>query len=114
MPDHEVGTREQWQAARGEAALESAGGEFYYLRFPSGQMGAQRDGRNTLIFPVTPEEMLPRLPEGGLTAANVSQTIAALGARVVEEDQLVAGADPSTEVFLRVATQSNLFLIPFE
>ena len=58
--------------------------------------------------------MLPALPEGGLTAANVNDTIAALGARVVEEDQLVAGADPATDVFLREATQSNLFRIPFE
>jgi len=58
--------------------------------------------------------VLPALPDGGLTAANVNETIAALGARVVEEDQVVAGADPSTDVFLRVATHSNLFRIPFE
>ena len=92
----------------------STGGEFFYLRYPSGQMGAQRAGRNNLIFPVTAGQMLPALPDGGLTAANVNETIAALGARVVEEDQLVAGADPSRDVFLRVATQSNLFRVPFE
>jgi dipeptidyl aminopeptidase/acylaminoacyl peptidase len=92
----------------------SAGGEFYYLRFGSAQLGVQREGRSTLIFPVQPGQMLPSLPEGGLTAANVNDTIAALGARVVEEDQLAAGADPSTHVFLRVATQTNLFRIPLE
>jgi len=92
----------------------SIGAGSFYLRFPSGQMGPQRAGRNALIFPVTTGRMLPALPDGGLTAANVNETIAALGARVVEEDQVVAGADPSTDVFLRVATHSNLFRIPFE
>jgi Tol biopolymer transport system component/predicted Ser/Thr protein kinase len=92
----------------------SALGEYFYLRFPSGQMGAPREGRNTLVFPVTAGGMLPALPLEGLSAENVNATIAALGAQVVEEDQLISGPDPSVEIFLREATEFNLFRIPFE
>jgi len=92
----------------------SADGAYYYLRFPSGEMGAQRAGRNALVFPVAADQMMPALPPEGLTPQNVNETIAALGARVVQEDQLAAGPDPSVSVFMRVATQANLFRIPFE
>jgi Tol biopolymer transport system component/predicted Ser/Thr protein kinase len=92
----------------------STGGEYFYIRFPSGEMGAQRAGRNALAFPVAAGQMLPALPPDGLTAENVNETIATLGARVVQEDQLAAGPDPSVHVLLRVASQANLFRIPLE
>ena len=65
----------------------SVGGEFFYVRFPSADLGAPRPGRNTLIFPVMAGQMLPALPPDGLAADNVNETVAALGARVLEEDQ---------------------------
>jgi Tol biopolymer transport system component/predicted Ser/Thr protein kinase len=92
----------------------SSGGEYFYVRFPSDAMGARRAGRNTLIFPVSAGQSLPALPPDGLTVDNVHATIATLGARVVEEDQVAAGPDPAVNVLLRVATQANLFRIPLE
>jgi Tol biopolymer transport system component len=92
----------------------SPAGEAFYLRFPADDLGARQAGQVTVVFRTTAGQMLPALPTSGLTAENAAATVTALGAQVLTQEQVAAGPDPSTNVFVRTATQSNLFRVPFD
>jgi len=75
-------------------------GRFVYLKF----------GRSTYAVPLKRGEMLPRVPAGGFPS---KEAIAQLpGARLISEDDIYPGPDPSTYTFVRVSTQRNIYRVP--
>ena len=75
-------------------------GRFVYLKFADA----------TYAIPLRPGQMLPPIPASGLRSR---QAVAALpGARLVSEDSVYPGPDPSIYAFTQVATQRNIYRVP--
>ena len=75
-------------------------GRFVYLKFADA----------TYAIPLRPGQMLPAIPPSGLRSR---QAVAALpGARLVSEESVYPGPDPSIYAFTKLATQRNIYRVP--
>jgi Tol biopolymer transport system component len=75
-------------------------GRFLYLKFET----------STYAIPLQPGRALPPIPASGFQS---KEAVAALpGARLVSEDSVFPGPDPSVYAFMRVATQRNIYRVP--
>jgi Tol biopolymer transport system component len=75
-------------------------GRFVYVKF----------GDATYAIPLQRGEMLPPAPASGFASR---EAVAAVpGARLVSEDAVYPGPNPSTSVFTKVTTQRNIYRVP--
>jgi WD40 repeat protein len=75
-------------------------GRFLYLKFAV----------STYAIPLQPGQMLPPIPASGFHS---KEAVAALpGARLIAEEHVFPGPNPSVHAFLRVATQRNIYRVP--
>jgi eukaryotic-like serine/threonine-protein kinase len=75
-------------------------GRFLYLKFAA----------STYAIPLQPGQMLPPIPASGFRS---KEAVAALpGARLVSEDSVFPGPNPSVYAFMKVATQRNIYRVP--
>ena len=75
-------------------------GRFVYVKF-SGSMYA---------IPLQPGQMLPPIPASGFQS---KEAVAALpGARLVSEESVFPGPNPSVYAFTKVSTQRNIYRVP--
>jgi hypothetical protein len=79
----------------------SPDGRFFYLW----RLGK----RKTLAFPVPSGRSLPDLPAEGV---DPGAAIGPPGARIIENDSISPGRDPSTYVFIKTDLHRNLYRIP--
>src|SRR5262249_34406285 len=78
----------------------SPDGRFVYLKFSG----------STYAIPLQPGQMLPPIPTKGFPS---KEAVAALpGARLVSEDSVFPGSNPSIYAFTKVATQRNIYRVP--
>src|SRR5207249_468755 len=74
----------------------TADGKFVYLKFAD----------STYAIPLQPRQMLPLIPASGFTS---KEAVAALpGARLVSEQSVYPGPNPSVYAFVKVSTQRNI------
>jgi hypothetical protein len=77
-------------------------GKFVYLKFKN----------STYAIPLQPGQMLPPLPANGFPS---KEAVAALpGARLVSEESMFPGPDPSIYAFTKVTTQRNIYRVPVQ
>jgi len=75
-------------------------GRFLYLKFAA----------STYAIPLQPGQMLPPIPASGFQS---KEAVAALpGARLVSEESVWPGPNPSVYAFVKVATQRNIYRVP--
>ena len=75
-------------------------GRFLYLKFAG----------STYAIPLQPGQMLPPIPASGFPS---KEAVAALpGARLVSEESVFPGPNPSVYAFMKVATQRNIYRVP--
>jgi serine/threonine protein kinase/WD40 repeat protein len=75
-------------------------GRFLYLKFAT----------STYAIPLRPGQMLPSIPASGFPS---KEAVAALpGARLVSEENVYPGPNPSIYAFVKVSTQRNIYRIP--
>ena len=75
-------------------------GKFLYLTFAG----------STYAIPLQPGQMLPPIPASGFQS---KEAVAALpGARLVSEDSVWPGPNPSIYAFTKVARQGNIYRVP--
>ena len=75
-------------------------GRFLYLKFAA----------STYAIPLRPGQMLPPIPASGFQSRDA---VAALpGARLVSDESVFPGPDPSVYAFVKVATQRNIYRVP--
>jgi serine/threonine protein kinase/Tol biopolymer transport system component len=77
--------------------------KFLYLRTAFPGMGSTR----TFATPLRPGEALPKLSSSGIKSER--DLLALSGSRMIEQKDVFPGSDPSTYVFIRTATQRNLY-----
>jgi hypothetical protein len=77
-------------------------GKFAYLKFKN----------STYAIPLQPGQMLPPIPANGFQS---KEAVAALpGARLVSEESVFPGPDPSIYAFTKVTTQRNIYRVPVQ
>ena len=75
-------------------------GRFVYLKFAD----------STYAIPLQPGQMLPPIPASGFRS---KEAVAALpGARLVSEESVWPGPNPSVYAFTKMATQRNIYRVP--
>ncbi len=75
-------------------------GRFLYLKFAA----------STYAIPLRPGQMLPPIPASGFQSRDA---VAALpGARLVSDESVFPGPNPSVYAFVKVATQRNIYRVP--
>ncbi|OFW25943.1 MAG: hypothetical protein A3H97_12485 [Acidobacteria bacterium RIFCSPLOWO2_02_FULL_65_29] len=75
-------------------------GRFLYLKFAA----------STYAIPLQPGQMLPPIPASGFPSR---EAVAALpGARLISEESVFPGPDPSIYAFMKVAAQRNIYRVP--
>ena len=75
-------------------------GRFLYLKFAA----------STYAIPLQPGQMLPPIPVSGFPS---KEAVAALpGARLISEQSVFPGPDPTVYAFMKVATQRNIYRVP--
>ena len=75
-------------------------GRFLYLKFQT----------STYAIPLQPGQMLPPIPASGFPS---KEAVAALpGARLISEESVFPGPNPSIYAFMKVATQRNIYRVP--
>ena len=75
-------------------------GRFVYLKFAG----------STYAIPLQPGQMLPPIPASGFQS---KEAVAALpGARLVSEESVYPGPNPSIYAFTKVSTQRNIYRVP--
>jgi serine/threonine protein kinase/Tol biopolymer transport system component len=75
-------------------------GSFLYLKFAA----------SMYAIPLQPGQMLPPIPASGFPT---KEAVAALpGARLISEDDVFPGPNPSIYAFTKVATQRNIYRVP--
>ena len=79
--------------------------KFLYLRTAFPGMGSTR----TFATPLRAGEALPKLSSSGIKSER--DLLALSGSRMIEQKDVFPGSDPSTYVFIRTATQRNLYLL---
>ena len=63
-----------------------------------------------MLFRSKPGEMLPSVPPSGFPS---KEAVAALpGARLVSEESVFPGPNPSIYAFTKIATQRNIYRVP--
>ena len=76
------------------------GGKFVYIKFAG----------STYAIPLQPGQMLPSVPPKGFPS---KEAVAALpGARLVSNENVFPGPNPSIYAFTKVATQRNNYRVP--
>jgi Tol biopolymer transport system component len=75
-------------------------GRFVYLKF----------GDSTYAIPLQAGQMLPPIPAAGFLSKDALAAIP--GARLISEESVYPGPNPSMYAFTRVATQRNIYRIP--
>ena len=75
-------------------------GRFVYLKFAA----------STFAIPLQPGQMLPPIPPSGFPS---KEAVAALpGARLVSEESVWPGPNPSVYAFMKMSTQRNIYRVP--
>ncbi len=75
-------------------------GRFLYLKFEA----------STYAIPLQPGQVLPPIPASGFQSR---EAVAALpGARLISEESVFPGPNPSVYAFMKVATQRNIYRVP--
>ena len=75
-------------------------GRFLYLKFEA----------STYAIPLQPGQVLPPIPASGFQS---KEAVAALpGARLISEESVFPGPDPSVYAFMKVSTQRNIYRVP--
>jgi hypothetical protein len=75
-------------------------GRFLYLKFAT----------STYSIPLQPGQLLPPIPASGIAS---KEAVAALpGARLVSEEDVYPGPNPSVYAFVKVSTQRNIYRVP--
>jgi Tol biopolymer transport system component/predicted Ser/Thr protein kinase len=75
-------------------------GRFLYLKFAT----------STYSIPLQPGQVLPPIPVSGFQS---KEAVAALpGARLISEESVFPGPNPSLYAFMKVATQRNIYRVP--
>ena len=75
-------------------------GKFVYLKFAA----------STYAIPLQPGQVLPPIPASGFQS---KEAVAALpGARLVSEESVFPGPNPSVYAFMKVSTQRNIYRVP--
>ena len=75
-------------------------GKFLYLKFAT----------TTYAIPLQRGRMLPPIPASGFPS---KEAVAALpGARLISEESVFPGPNPSVYAFMKVATQRNIYRVP--
>jgi dipeptidyl aminopeptidase/acylaminoacyl peptidase len=75
-------------------------GRFLYLKFAA----------STYAIPLQPGQVLPPIPASGFQS---KEAVAALpGARLISEESVFPGPDPSVYAFIKVSTQRNIYRVP--
>jgi uncharacterized protein YjiK len=65
---------------------------------------------STYAIPLQPGQMLPPIPASGFPS---KEAVAALpGARLISEERVWPGPNPSIYAFTKVATQRNIYRVP--
>ena len=75
-------------------------GRFLYLKFAT----------STYAIPLKPGQMLPPIPASGFQS---KEAVAALpGARLISEESVFPGPNPSVYAFMKVSAQRNIYRVP--
>jgi hypothetical protein len=75
-------------------------GRFLYLKFDT----------SIYAIPLKPGEMLPSIPPSGFPS---KEAVAAVpGARLISEDRVFPGPNPSLYAFMKVSAQRNIYRVP--
>ena len=75
-------------------------GRFLYLKFAA----------STYAIPLQPGQMLPPIPASGFPS---KEAVAALpGARLISEENVWPGPNPSVYALMKVSTQRNIYRVP--
>jgi len=75
-------------------------GRFLYLKFAA----------STYAIPLRPGQVLPPIPASGFQSREALAALA--GARLVSEESVFPGPNPSIYAFMKVATQRNVYRVP--
>lgn len=70
----------------------------------------RRFPRSRRLVPLRPGQILPPVPASGLRS--LADVAALPGARLVSQQRVFGGPEPSIYAFFRVATQRNIYRIP--
>jgi dipeptidyl aminopeptidase/acylaminoacyl peptidase len=88
----------------GCAARWSADGKFFHMRRLTSAQG------RTIAIPVTAGQSLPYFPASGI--GTFAEAMKLAGARVIDQDDVFPGPNPSIFLFQKTELQRNLFRIP--